>query len=112
MLYVIIVAAIVIFWLVAIDRPVLKVSFKEGHIHLVKGNLPPSFRHNLVEIGEKTPFDGEMKVYSLRTGAKLVFNKQVPKKVQQRIRNVFSHQGFKSSKGRNTPNKHINCNNH
>ncbi|MGL1042627.1 DUF3634 family protein [Vibrio vulnificus] len=100
MLYVIIVAAIVIFWLVAIDRPVLKVSFKEGHIHSVKGNLPPSFRHNLVEIGEKTPFDGEMKVYSLRTGAKLVFNKQVPKKVQQRIRNVFPHQGIKSSKGK------------
>jgi len=48
----------------------------------------------------KTPFDGEMKVYSLRTGAKLVFNKQVPKKVQQRIRNVFPHQGFKSSKGK------------
>ncbi len=37
MLYVIIVAAIVIFWLVAIDRPVLKVSFKEGIFIQSKG---------------------------------------------------------------------------
>ncbi|HBK7584000.1 TPA: DUF3634 family protein, partial [Vibrio cholerae] len=33
-------------------------------------------------------------VYQQRTGAKLAFSKQVPKKIQQRIRNVFPHQGF------------------
>ncbi|EML0201530.1 DUF3634 family protein [Vibrio cholerae] len=32
MLYVILVAAIIIFWLVAIDRPILVVSFKNGHV--------------------------------------------------------------------------------
>ncbi|MBH9738958.1 DUF3634 family protein [Vibrio navarrensis] len=100
MLYVIVIAAVLIFWLVAIDRPVLKISFKQGHINAVKGNLPPSFRHNLQEIGDRTPFDGELKVYSQRTGMKLVFSEQVPKKIQQRIRNVFPHQGFKSSKGK------------
>ncbi|MEF1292162.1 DUF3634 family protein, partial [Vibrio sp. M260118] len=41
-------------------------------------------------------FSGELKVYQQRTGTKLVMSKQVPKKVQQRIRNVFPHQGFRS----------------
>lgn len=100
MLYVILVAAIVIFWLVAVDRPVLKVKFKDGTIHNVKGHFPPAFRHNVSEIGEVTPFDGELKVYQQRTGMKLVFSNQVPKKIQQRIRNVFPHQGFKNSNGR------------
>ncbi|MBE3667781.1 hypothetical protein BOO24_07420 [Vibrio navarrensis] len=100
MLYVIVIAAVLIFWLVAIDRPVLKISFRQGHINVVKGNMPPSFRHNLQEIGEKTPFDGELKVYSQRAGMKLVFSDQVPKKIQQRIRNVFPHQGFRASKGK------------
>ncbi|TOH24423.1 DUF3634 family protein, partial [Vibrio parahaemolyticus] len=31
---------------------------------------------------------------------RLVFSKDVPKKVQQRIRNVFPHQGFKTNKGK------------
>ncbi len=37
MLYVILIAAIVIFWLIAVDRPVLKVSFDDGHLSKVKG---------------------------------------------------------------------------
>ncbi|WP_428772495.1 DUF3634 family protein [Vibrio sp.] len=97
MLYVILVAAAVIFWLVVIDRPVLKVSFKSGAIIKSKGHFPPKFRHNVTEIGEIVPFDGDMKVYQQRSGMKLVFSDQVPKKVQQRIRNVFPHQGFKST---------------
>lgn len=96
MMYVILIAAILILWLVAADRPVLKVKFQGGVISKIKGHLPPSFKHNLVEIGEIVPFDGELKVYSQRTGMKLVFSKTVPKKVQQRIKNVFPHQGFKS----------------
>lgn len=99
MLYVILIAAILVFWLVAVDRPVLKVTFVDGKISKEKGHFPPTFRHNVVDIAEHAPFDGELKVYQLRTGTKLVFSKQVPKKVQQRIRNVFPHQGFKS-KGR------------
>ncbi|EEX31040.1 MULTISPECIES: DUF3634 family protein [Vibrio] len=96
MLYVILVAAIVVFWLVAVDRPVLRVQFKSGHITKEKGHFPPTFRHNILDIAERDPFDGELKVYQQRTGSKLVFSKQVPKKVQQRIRNVFPHQGFRS----------------
>ncbi len=91
MLYVILVAAIIIFWLVAIDRPILVVSFKDGH--LVR-HFPPTFKHNLIDIAQHEPFSGEIKVYQQRTGAKLAFSKQVPKKIQQRIRNVFPHQGF------------------
>ncbi|MFB9134170.1 DUF3634 family protein [Vibrio sp. AK197] len=97
MLYVILVAAAVIFWLVVIDRPILKVRFKDGHIVGNKGHFPPKFKHNVTEIGETTPFDGELKVYQQRSGFKLTFSNQVPKKVQQRIRNVFPHQGFKST---------------
>lgn len=97
MLYVILIAAIVIFWLVAVDRPVLKVKFKNGVITQVKGHFPPSFKHNVIEIGENAPFDGELKVYHQRHNMKLVFSNQVPKKVQQRIRNVFPHQGFKGN---------------
>lgn len=97
MLYVILIAAAVVFWLVAIDRPVLKVKFSKGKIEQEKGHFPPTFRHNVVDIAERTPFDGVLKVYQQRNGVKLVMSKQIPKKVQQRIRNVFPHQGFKSS---------------
>lgn len=102
MLYVIIIAAIVVFWLVAVDRPILKVTFSDGKITREKGHFPPSFRHNVVEIAERTPFSGELKVYQQRTGTKLVMSKQVPKKVQQRIRNVFPHQGFRSKGKKHT----------
>ncbi|HIF5874496.1 TPA: DUF3634 family protein [Vibrio parahaemolyticus] len=100
MLYVILIAVIVIFWLIAVDRPVLKVSFDDGHLSKVKGHIPPSFKHNLQDIGEHDPFTGELKVYNQRSGMRLVFSKDVPKKVQQRIRNIFPHQGFKANKGK------------
>ncbi|MDF2152151.1 DUF3634 family protein [Vibrio sp. CAU 1672] len=100
MLYVILIAAVLIFWLIAVDRPVLKVAFEKGQIAKVRGHMPPSFKHNLQDIGERNPFDGEFKVYSQRTGMRLAFSKQVPKKVQQRIRNVFPHQGFQASKNK------------
>ncbi len=96
MLYVILIAAIVVFWLVAIDRPVLKVVFCDGKVTQEKGHFPPSFKHNVLDIAERTPFSGELKVYQQRTGTKLVLSKQIPKKVQQRIRNVFPHQGFRA----------------
>ncbi|MFM2589929.1 DUF3634 family protein [Vibrio sp. TBV020] len=96
MLYVILVAAIIIFWLVAVDRPVLKVKFLKGKIVGEKGHFPPSFRYNVIEIGHKTPFSGELKVYQQRSGAKLVMSKDINKSVQQRIRNVFPFQGFRS----------------
>lgn len=96
MLYVVIVAALVIFWLVAIDRPILKMEFKQGELTNHKGNLPQGFASICKEIAHKSPFDGVIKVYSTRSGAKLTFSKTIPAKVQQRIRNVFPHQGFRS----------------
>ncbi|WPC72563.1 DUF3634 family protein [Vibrio porteresiae] len=95
MWYLIIVAAVVITWLV-LDRPILKIQFKNGKLTSIKGHCPPTFKHHLKDIGDSEPFDGMVKVYQLRTGAKLVFSTQVPKKIQQRIRNVFPHQGFKT----------------
>lgn len=96
MLYVILVAAIIVFWLVAVDRPILKVKFHDGKIVAEKGHFPPSFRHNILEIAHKTPFSGELKVYRQRSGTKLVMSKGISKSVQQRIRNVFPFQGFRS----------------
>ncbi|MDV7104362.1 DUF3634 family protein [Vibrio sp. TH_r3] len=96
MLYVIIVAALLIFWLVAVDRPKLTLRFVNGAIVDHKGNLPHGFAQNCKEIGHKTPFSGVVKVYTTRSGTKLKFSKNVPHKVQQRIRNVFPHQSPKS----------------
>ncbi|WP_117235470.1 DUF3634 family protein [Vibrio maerlii] len=97
MLYVILLAAVILVWLFAADRPVLKFTIKEGVITQSKGHFPPSFRHNCDEIFHKTPCDGHIKIYKGRTGATLKFSKSIPKKVQQRIRNVFPHQGFQKS---------------
>uniref|UniRef100_UPI003F58A228 DUF3634 family protein n=1 Tax=Vibrio cholerae TaxID=666 RepID=UPI003F58A228 len=93
MLYVILVAAIIIFWLVAIDRPILVVCFKDGHLVRSKGHFPPTFKHNLIDIAQHEPFSGEIKVYQQRTGASWRFRSK-SEKIQQRIRNVFPHQGF------------------
>ncbi|SJL83112.1 DUF3634 family protein [Vibrio palustris] len=95
MWYLVIVGLVVVIWLVA-DRPVLKMTFKNGHIKTEKGHCPPSFQRELKHIAEHDHLNGSLKVYQLRTGMKLVFSKNIPKNVQQHIRNVFPHQGFKS----------------
>ncbi len=100
MVYLIVIALVAIIWLVFIDRPVLKVRFRDGKIVMSKGHFPATFQHNLQAIGHKNAFSGELKVYSLRTGMKLVFSKQIPVKIQQRIRNVFPHQGIRGVKGK------------
>ncbi|WP_394152365.1 DUF3634 family protein [Vibrio maritimus] len=99
MLYVILVGAILVFWLVAIDRPSLVVKMDQGEITHTKGHLPPTFKHNLKEIVERDKTSGELKVYQTRSGMKLKFSKTISKNIQQRIRNIFPHQSFKS-KGR------------
>ncbi|MFC1237449.1 DUF3634 family protein [Vibrio sp. F74] len=96
MLYVVLVGALLVFWLVAIDRPKLKMEFKDGELISHKGELPHGFGHSCKEIAHKSPFSGTIKVYMTRSGAKLTFSKGISNKVQQRIRNVFPHQGFKS----------------
>ncbi len=94
MLYVILIAAVVIFLLIFVDRPVLKARFKDGHLTSVKGHMPPSLKHNLQEIGEREPFDGILRAYNATPSMRLVFSKDIPKKTQQHIRNVFPHQCF------------------
>lgn len=91
MLYVILIAIALVLWLVVVDRPILRVDIKNGHIDKIKGHITPSFKHNLVEIGAHSAFDGVLKVYRTRTSMKLRFSKQVPKNIQQRIRNVFPY---------------------
>ncbi|BCL69654.1 conserved hypothetical protein [Vibrio nigripulchritudo MADA3029] len=96
MLWLLLVAAVVIFWLVGVDRPKLKMEFKDGELSSHKGHLPAGFKHNCLEIAHKNPFSGVIKVYTTRNGARLTFTKSIPNKIQQRIRNVFPHQGFKN----------------
>ncbi|ASA54411.1 DUF3634 family protein [Vibrio gazogenes] len=105
MMYVIIIAAVVIFWLLVLDRPVLYVHFKKGELVKVKGHLPVTLKHNLTEIGHHSPFDGYLKAYQRREGIRLKFSPSVPKSIQQRIRNVFPFSGLKKS-GINQKNKH------
>ncbi|WP_112479958.1 DUF3634 family protein [Vibrio variabilis] len=96
MLYVVLLGAVVVFWLVAVDRPSLVVEMKEGEITKTKGHLPPTFKHNLKEIVERDKTTGDLKVYQTRSGMKLKFSKTISKNIQQRIRNIFPHQSFKS----------------
>ncbi|MFC5077634.1 hypothetical protein VTH8203_03736 [Vibrio thalassae] len=100
MLYVVLIGALVIFWLVAVDRPVLTVKFSNGELGEIKGHIPPSFRHNLKDIVERDKATGVLKVYQTRSGMKLKFSSTVAKSCQQHIRNVFPHQGFKAKGNR------------
>lgn len=97
MMYVIVIAAAVIFWLLVLDRPVLYVNFKDGQMAKVKGHLPVSLKHNLTEIGHHSPFNGSLKAYQRREGIRLKFSPSVPKNTQQRIRNVFPFSNLKKS---------------
>ena len=96
MLTLLFITCTIVFWLVFIDRPIAKIKIQEGKLVTCKGQVPHGFKKNLMEIGDKEGFSGTIKVYMLRSGAKLLFTREIPKSVQQRIRNVFPHQGIKS----------------
>ncbi|HIF9249999.1 TPA: DUF3634 family protein [Photobacterium damselae] len=88
--YVILLAVVVIF-IVFKDRPIMRLKFKQGELVEEKGQIPNGFRQACKDIGHKMPFDGVVKVYKTRFQTKLVFSKQIPSKVKQRINNVFPH---------------------
>lgn len=94
-----IIVLVVACWIAAQEKPLLHVKFKGGVIVWSKGHFPQMFKHNVIEIGEIVPFDGELKVYRKKSGPMLKFSKFVPQKVKQRINNVFPHQGFISDEG-------------
>ncbi|WP_028025599.1 DUF3634 family protein [Enterovibrio calviensis] len=87
---------IALFVFIAIDRPIILISFKNGTLVKTKGKIPQGFLHDCTEINKRTPIDGTVKVYRNRfKPAKLVFSKGIDSKVQQRIRNIFPHKSFK-----------------
>ncbi|MBL4829272.1 MAG: DUF3634 family protein [Aliivibrio sp.] len=92
MVYVLIIAAALIFWLVIYDRPVAKIEFKNGELKAHKGKITPQFKHDCCEIAKKSALSGTVKVYVTRSSTKLVFSKTIPNKIQQRIRNVYPHE--------------------
>ncbi|MGF1741473.1 DUF3634 family protein [Vibrio profundum] len=95
MLYaILIIALLVACWIGAQEKPLLHVKFKGGVIVWSKGGFPQRFKHNIIQIGEIVPFDGELKVLKRNAGPLLIFSEIVPKKVQERIRNVYVEEGF------------------
>ncbi|CAH0539788.1 DUF3634 family protein [Vibrio marisflavi] len=89
-----IIVLVVACWIAAQEKPLLHVKFKGGVIVWSKGHFPQMFKHNVIEIGEIVPFDGEIKVFQRRSGPEIKFSHIIPQKVKQRISNVFPHQGF------------------
>jgi hypothetical protein len=92
MVYVLLIAAALIFWLVIYDRPIAKIEFKEGELKAHKGKITSQFKHDCCEIAKKSTLTGIIKVYVTRSSTKLVFSKTIPNKIQQRIRNVYPHE--------------------
>lgn len=90
MLYVILVAAIIIFWLVAIDRPILVVSFKDGHLVRSKGHFPPTFKHNLIDIAQHEPFSGKLRCINKGRSQAGVFEAS-PEKDSSKESATYSH---------------------
>lgn len=87
---------VALFVFIAIDRPILLIKFKDGHIVKKQGKIPQGFLHDCAEISKRTPFSGTVKVYRNRfKPVKLVLSKDIDQKVQQRIRNIFPHKSFK-----------------
>ena len=95
MMYVL-VLAIVVFWLVFKDRPIMKLVFKEGELMHSKGTIPHGFLIGAKDIAHKSPFSGTVKVYKTRFVTKIVCSKSISSKVKQQLNNVYPHQGGSS----------------
>ncbi|UTM58813.1 DUF3634 family protein [Photobacterium sp. CCB-ST2H9] len=81
--------AIAVLILVFKDRPVMVLTFEQGELVKTKGNIPAGFLNSCKDIAHREPFNGKVKVYKNRFTTKLIFSRDVPAKVKQKIRNVF-----------------------
>ncbi|KKC98557.1 MULTISPECIES: DUF3634 family protein [Photobacterium] len=92
--------AIAVLILVFKDRPVMVLKFEHGELKQTKGNVPSGFLHGCKDIAHREPFSGQIKVYKNRFTTKLVFSKDVPAKVKQKIHNVFPFTANNKKTGR------------
>ncbi|KDM91434.1 DUF3634 family protein [Photobacterium galatheae] len=81
--------AIAVLILVFKDRPVMVLIFEDGKLIKTKGHIPAGFLNSCKDIAHRAPFNGQIKVYKNRFTTKLIFSKDVPVNVKQKIRNVF-----------------------
>ncbi|UJF18100.1 DUF3634 family protein [Vibrio sp. SS-MA-C1-2] len=98
MIYVILLAAVLLIIFFSIDRPIVKLIFKDGKLIKVKGKIAKGFIHDCQDIGLRKPFTGVIKVYKNRFTTKLNFSKSIPKNIQQRIRNAFPYPSSNNKK--------------
>ncbi len=86
MLYVILIAAILIFAIVFYDKPLAVYVFKDGELASSKGNTDKQFINRSREIARKHPFSGTVKVYKRRKQYSAKFSKNIPNKIRHNLR--------------------------
>lgn len=86
MLYVILIAAILIFAVVFYDKPLATYVFKDGELVTDKGETDKQFINRSKEIARKNPFSGTVKVYKRRKQYSAKFSKSIPNKIRHSLR--------------------------
>ncbi|WP_261817364.1 DUF3634 family protein [Vibrio gallicus] len=86
MLYVIVIAAILIFGIILYDKPLASYVFKQGNLTKSQGAVDKQFVLKSKEIARKQPFSGTVKVYKTRKQYKVKFSKSIPNKVRHALR--------------------------
>ncbi|CAH0533482.1 hypothetical protein VST7929_01352 [Vibrio stylophorae] len=89
MIWYVLIATLVIFGYLLYDRPVLKLTYRDGQRVGIKGSDYAGFVKDCDAIAEKKPFSGVVRVYRTRVNIKLAFSKGISSQMRQRIHNVF-----------------------
>ncbi|GAD81396.1 DUF3634 family protein [Vibrio ezurae] len=89
MLYVMLIAAALIFAIVLYDKPKMKLVFKDGQVSSHSGKVDKMFLHKCKEIVKQHPFDGTVKVYQSRKQYRVKFSKGVPNKTRHTLRSAL-----------------------
>ncbi|OBT12192.1 hypothetical protein A9264_03395 [Vibrio sp. UCD-FRSSP16_10] len=89
MLYVILVAAALIFAIVLYDKPKMKLVFKQGQVSSHSGSVDKAFLHKCEDIVRKQPFEGTLKVYQSQNQYRMKFSKGVPNKTRHILRSAL-----------------------
>lgn len=89
MLYVILIAAALIFAIILYDKPLAKLKFKDGQLDSHQGNVDKQFLIRTKEIARKQPFSGIIKIYKSKKQYRVKFSKSVPNKLRHELRNIL-----------------------
>ncbi|CAM4255217.1 DUF3634 family protein [Vibrio neonatus] len=89
MLYVILVAAALIFAIILYDKPKMKLVFKDGEVSSHSAGIDKTFLHRCKDIAKQHPFNGTVKIYKTRKQFRVKFSKNVPNKTRHILRNAL-----------------------